>query len=165
MNVIDIIVLLPICYGLIRGLMRGFVQELTTLVALIAAIIGTKLWAPNLAVWLTRYITTSPAVCQLIAWTLLFATIVLSLHFVGKVITRLLHAISLGWLNRLIGALFGAAKWALIVSIILNGVALLDNQFHFLKPEVQEQSITYRPIQQIASIAWDSVQNEFDSKE
>ncbi len=165
MNVIDIIVLLPVCYGLIRGLMRGFVQELTTLVALSAAIIGTKIWAPNLALWLSQYIATSPAVCQLIAWTLLFTTIVLSLHFVGKIITRFLHAISLGWLNRLIGALFGAAKWALIVSIILNGVALLDQQFHFLKPELQEQSITYRPIQQIAAIAWDSVQNEFDAKD
>ncbi len=161
MNVIDIIILLPIFYGLIRGLMRGFVQELTNLVALIAAIIGTKLFAPAFALWLAKYISASPSVCQLLAWFILFTAIVLTLHLIGKLISRFLKAISLGWLNRLIGAIFGAAKWALIVSIVLNGVSLLDNQFHFLKPELQEQSIAYEPIQKIASVTWSTVQNEF----
>lgn len=160
MNVLDILIILPVGYGLVRGLMRGFVQELTGLVSLIAAVFCTKLWAPDFALWLSNNLSVSFSVCQLIAWFVLFVGVALSLHLVGKLISRLLSAISLGWLNRLIGAAFGAAKWALIISIILNGVSLLDNQFHFLKPHVHEQSIAYEPIRKIASIAWENVQNE-----
>ena len=72
-----------------------------------------------------------------------------------------LSAISLGWLNRLTGAIFGAAKWVLVVSILLNGIALLDNQFHFLKPQVHEKSIAWEPIRKVAAIAWDKVQDGF----
>lgn len=158
MNVIDIIILLPIAYGVVRGLMKGFVQELTGLVAIVAAVFCTKLWAPNVAMWLSKYLTSSFAACQLIAWFVIFVGVALSLHLAGKIISRLLSAISLGWLNRLVGAIFGAAKWVLVVSILLNGVALLDNRFHFLKPQVQEKSIAYEPIRKVAAIAWENVQ-------
>ena len=58
-------------------------------------------------------------------------------------LTKLFKLISLGWLNRLIGGVFGAVKWVLIVSIIVLCVDMLDSVLHFIRPEIKESSILY----------------------
>ncbi|MCM1035477.1 MAG: CvpA family protein [Paludibacter sp.] len=160
MSYIDLIILIPIAYGLVRGLMHGFVQELTTLVSLIAAIVCTKLWAPEMSQWLSSVVTWDEKTCQLTAWLIIFIAVALLLHLAGKLLNKLLSAISLGGINRLAGAIFGAAKWALIVSLLLCGFELIDNTFHLLRPEQKCESIAYEPVRKIAAITWDTIQNE-----
>lgn len=159
MSLLDFLILTPILYGLIRGIMRGFVGELTSLVAIVAGVIGTKLLSPMVAQWLQNALTWDANACQLLAWFVIFVSIVLLLHGLGKLLSRLLKAMSLGAINRLIGAVFGAAKWALIVSILLNGFAMLDARFSILKPQTKEKSIAYEPIRKVAAITWDTLQD------
>lgn len=162
MNILDIIILIPLLYGLIRGLVKGLVHELTAMVAVAAGVIGARIWAPHLAWQLAEMITMKPEVAQVISYCLVFLGIALSLHLIGKLFTKMLSAISLGGLNRVLGGLFGLTKWALITSIILNGFAFLDNKFHILKPEMKTESIAYEPVKQIASVAWKQVQEAGD---
>lgn len=164
MLILDIIILAPIAYGLIRGLMHGFVQELTTLVALVAAVICTKVWAPALSQWLATAVTWDTKVCRLVAWLTIFLGVVLLLHVVGKLIGKLLSAVSLGGINRLLGALFGAAKWALVVSLLLCVFEMIDNTFHILKPEQKCESIAYEPVRKIAAVTWDTLQQEMQKR-
>ncbi len=159
--ILDIILLLPIVYGLIRGIFRGLVGELTAIVAVIAGIICAKLFAPELANAILNVFTWGIQVCNLIAYLLIFLVVTCCLHLIGKLLARLLSAISLGWLNRLAGGLFGGLKWALIVSILLNCFNLLDNHFQILKPEVKKASVAYQPLEKLASVTWDAIQ-EFD---
>ena len=159
MQIIDIIILVPILYGLILGIFRGLVAELTAIVALIAGIVCAKVFAPDVAQKLTTVLTWDVSMCEALAYVIVFFVVALSLTLVGKLLTRLFRAISLAWLNRLLGAVFGALKWLLAVSVILVAFDLLDNTLHILKPEIKEQSICYEPVRSIASIAWDEVQN------
>lgn len=157
MLLIDILILLPVVYGLVRGLMRGLVQELTAIVALIAAWLCARQWAPALSVQLTEYVTWDASICQAVSYLALFFVIALGLNLAGRLFSRLLRAIQLGGINRLLGGLFGALKWLLLVSVVLNGIDLLDNHFHFIKPEQKEESFAYEPVKQIATIAWTEI--------
>lgn len=157
---LDILILLPIAYGLVRGLMHGFVQELTTLVALVVAVICTKFWTPQLSNYLQCLTNWEVNACRLAAWLIIFLGVALSLHLAGQLLGKLLSAISLGGINRLLGALFGAAKWALIVSILLCGFEMIDNTFHILKPEQKCNSIMYEPVRKIAAITWETLQTQ-----
>lgn len=156
---LDIILLVPILYGCIRGLFRGLVKELTAIIAIVAAIVCAKIFAPSAAQVLMKYATLSEAVCNVVAYLIVFFVVALFLHLIGYMLSSLLKAISLGWLNRLLGAVFGTLKWALIVSVLFNGAAILDDYFHFIKPELKETSIAYSPVKKLASVAWKELQN------
>lgn len=159
MNTLDFIIIIPILYGLVRGFFRGLVGELTAIVAIVIAIICAKLYAPAFSIWLLRYIVLGVAVAEILAYIIIFLGVALVLNLLGGLIKKVISAISLGWLNRLLGAIFGTLKWALIISVVLNGVAMLNDVLHFISPELQEHSLTYNPIKSIASVAWDEVQN------
>lgn len=157
MQTIDLILLAPIVFGLVRGLMRGFVRELTSIVAVVLAYLAARIGSPDLAQALTAYVTWDISICQVVAWLMLFFAVALGLHLVGKLLSRMLSAISLGWLNHLTGGVFGAVKWLLIVSVVVNAVELLDTRFHFLNPAQKAHSIAYEPVRKVAAIAWDEL--------
>lgn len=155
MNILDIIIILPIAYGLIRGLFSGLVQELTAIVALIAGVICAKLYAADVAQYLMQAVTWDKQICEAVAYSAVFLAVSLLLNIVGRLLARLLSAISLGGINKLLGGVFGAAKWALLVAVILTVFNLLDQQFHFLKEETKQASVLYEPLQHLASVAWE----------
>ena len=59
----------------------------------------------------------------------------------------------LSWLNRLVGAAFGVAMWALIVSLILNLITFIEPYYPIIKPEAKQQSQLYEPTCRLASVA------------
>lgn len=157
MSIIDIIILVPIAFGLIRGLMNGLVQELTVLVALVLGVIGAKMWSPELGQRLSEAFTWSDKVSTAVAYAVILFTITVGLGLLGRLLTRILRAASLGGLNRLFGALFGALKWAIIVGAIFAVTDMFNDKIQIIKPEAKEASALYQPIQQLFGIAWDEV--------
>ncbi len=157
--ILDIILLLPIFYGLIRGVFRGLVGELTAIVAVVAGVVCAKIFAPKAAVYLTTIVTWNSTICELIAYSAIFLIVTFALHLIGKLLSKLLKTISLGWLNRLLGAVFGAAKWAIIVSVLLNCFNMLDERFNILQPEVKKDSVAYVHLQKVAGVTWEAIQN------
>ncbi len=156
--ILDIILLIPIVYGLIRGIFRGLVGELTAIVAVVAGVVCAKLFAPEVADVLTGIFTWGKQVCELLAYVLIFAVVTLGLHLLGNLLARMLSAIALGWLNRLAGGLFGALKWALVVSVVLNSFNLLEEYIQIIKPEAKKESVIYKPVERLASVTWNAIQ-------
>lgn len=147
---IDILILLPLFIGLVRGLMRGLVSELVAILAVILGVVGARLWGAAWSAWLTTQFAWPEPVCDVVAYSLLFLGIAVLLNLVGRGFSKLLRAIHLGWLNRLCGAVFGTLKWMVIVLVLVFLVNRLDQQFHFIKDEVKQQSVTYQPAVQAA---------------
>lgn len=158
MNYLDIIILLPIAYGVIRGFMHGFVRELTAIVAVIAGIISAKIWAPQFAAKIMTVLSVPEWLGQSLAYLLLFVGVTLLFKVVAKVVQRFLRAISLGWLDKLAGGLFGGAKWALILSVVLNMLIIPEQYVKIIKDEAKETSKLYKPTMLIASTSWEKMQ-------
>lgn len=142
---LDILLLLPLLYGLIRGLMRGLITELNTLLALLLGVAGAKSWGAALASWLHQQASWPTEVCNVIAYVLLFLAIAVALHFIGTLLQKLLKAIQLGWVNRLLGGICGAVKWAVIVLALVFVVGQLDHFISFMPNELKKQSRLYQP--------------------
>lgn len=144
MNWLDAILILPLLIGLVRGLMRGLVSEIIGIVAIVMGVIGARIWAKNGAVWLLREFAWPEAVCNVIAYALVFLGIAILLNLLGRLLSRLLRAINLGFVNRLLGGIFGTLKWFVVVITLVFLTSLLDNQFHFLsQSEVVKTSVVY----------------------
>lgn len=154
-STLDIILFLPILYGLIRGLLRGFARELTSILAIVAGLVASKLWAPTFAVRTAEVVNMPDWVARTLAYVLLFVGVTLLCQLLGRVLQKVLRAISLGWLDKLLGAIFGGMKWALIVSVLLNLLTLADPYYEVIRQEAKQHSRLYAPIHKIASITWD----------
>ena len=116
-----------------------------------------------LATYMSEYVTWDMSVIQSVAYSVVFIGTALVLSILSRLITRLLRAISLGWLNRLLGCVFGAAKWVLIMSVLLNIFDLADQHFNLLQPEKKAESKAYKPMLKIASIAWETASENIDN--
>lgn len=157
MSIIDIIILVVVAFGLIRGLMNGLVQELTILVALVLGVIGAKMWSPELGQRISEAFTWSEKVSAAVAYAAILFGITVGLGLIGKLLTRILRAASLSGLNRLMGGLFGALKWAIIVGALLTVIDMFNDKVPIIKQEAKEQSVLYQPIQSLFGVAWDEV--------
>ncbi len=142
---LDIVIALPLLIGLVRGVMRGLVKEVTAIAALVLGYFGTRLWGGAFAAWVAAQFAWPKPVCNLVAYSLLFIGISLSLNIAGSLLSRLMRAINLGWANRLLGAVFGAGKWALIVLVIIYLVGQVDAQWHLIPAALHESSLLYDP--------------------
>lgn len=144
MNWLDILILLPLAVGLVRGLMRGFISEIIAIMVVILGFIGARLWAPPFSAWLLTQFAWPKGVCDVVAYTLLFLAIAIVLSIGARLINKLLRAIHLGWANRLLGGIFGTAKFALIVLVAVFIMDRTNESFHWLdESPVVKTSVLY----------------------
>ena len=131
--------------------MRGLITEVIAIAAIILGIVGARLWATMFSAWLLRQFSWPEAVCHVVAYALLFLAIAIVLNIAGRLLSKLLKAIQLGFINRLLGGVFGTLKWLAVVLVAVFCINMLDSYFHFLdNSEVVQTSTLYRPLVQTA---------------
>jgi membrane protein required for colicin V production len=159
MHTLDLILLIPIVLGFVFGLFKGLIKELTSLAAILLGIYGAKLFAPPISDFLIHKFAFSTKTALPLSYLFLFLAIAVGLLIVSKMLDKLFDSMSLGGLNKFLGGLFGAIKYALIVSVLLNVFDSLDNHFTIIKPKTKAESIGYKPLLNFGPTLWDMSKN------
>lgn len=165
MSWLDILILLPLLIGLVRGLMKGLIVEISSIFAILLGFFGAKYWSAAFASWLIQQFDWSETACIVVAYALLFAGIALGLNIVARLLSKLFQKIQLGWLNRLLGGIFGTAKWGIVIVALVLCVHNLDKQFQFIQPELREKSVVYTTITPYAEQAWEEIKAQVEAKQ
>jgi hypothetical protein len=71
-------------------------------------------------------------------------------NLAAYLVSRLLDAIALGIINRLLGSLFGVFKMALILSVFFVILNAFNERHDFLPEEQIESSLLYQPVADLA---------------
>ncbi|MBT8260294.1 MAG: CvpA family protein [Flavobacteriaceae bacterium] len=150
MAVIDIILGALILFGVVRGLMKGLFVEVASLVALIAGIFGAIHFSNFAADFLMEHVDWNEKTINITAFAITFVIIVLAISLAGKALTKLADFAALGFLNKLLGAVFGGLKIALILSVVLMIFSKLNKTIPFVSEEDTESSVLYKPIEALA---------------
>jgi membrane protein required for colicin V production len=149
-NWIDIVLGILILWSLIKGFRKGFVIELASLLALILGIYGAIKFADITAGYLTENIDLPKDYTPLIAFALTFVVIVVAVHFLARMVQKLVNMVALGFINRLAGAIFSGVKTILILSFVLFFIESIDQTVKVIPQKTKDQSILYYPISDIA---------------
>ena len=96
---------------------------------------------------------------------ILFIGISLLLHILARAISKLFQKVSLGWLNRLLGGVFGTLKWAIIVLTLVLCVHRLDEQFQFIQRDLKEQSIIYMQAAPLSEKMWAEIKKQVEDRQ
>jgi len=95
----------------------------------------------------------------LIAFAITFVGIVVGIHFIAKILSKLVEAIALGWLNTIAGILFGLLKAAFIISLFIFIFDKIDSSNNFISKDLKDNSILYGPIKTLAPTIFPSLEN------
>ena len=150
MNYIDIIIIVILGIAMIRGFINGFVRELASLAALILGIWGAIKFSSFTAARLYDYFDMTGKYVGIIAFIITFLIIVVIIHFIGLLVDKLMKAVALGFINKLLGIAFGLLKSVLIMSVIFMVLNAIEQHRPFLPKEKIEGSMLYNPISDIA---------------
>ena len=118
MNALDIVIGIILVFTLVRGIFRGLVVEISSIIGIFGGIYGAVFYYQAVAQFLQRWISDT-AYANIIGFLLIFGVIFVLVGILGVVIKYLLNIASLGWFDRLCGAAFGGVKGILIASVLL----------------------------------------------
>lgn len=149
MSVIDIILAVLIIFGMIRGFMNGLFLEIASIVAFIAGIYGAIHFSNFTADFLTERVDWDEKTVNITAFVITFIIIVLAIILAGKALTKLANFAMLGIFNKILGAILGGLKIALILSVILIMLDRTNKTFSFLSEEDLNESVLYHPVKSL----------------
>ena len=150
MNWIDLIIVVILIIAIIRGFTDGLVREVAALAALIFGIWGAIKFSSFTAGKLYEWFDMSGQYVGIIAFLITFGVIVIIIHFIGIIADKIIDAASIGFLNRLLGMVFGLFKSVLILSVFFVILNAIDARRPFLPKDAIEQSRFYNPVADIA---------------
>lgn len=143
MNYIDLIICLPLVYGIFRGFTKGFAIELATLAALIIGVFGAYKFSYITTVFLRNKFEFDGEYLPYVSFFITFIVIVILVNLLGKLLDKLLNAVSLGFINRIAGALFGFLKLAVVTCLLVFLVHKIDDKTGLIPETHKENSLLY----------------------
>ena len=150
MNILDIIFLVPLLFALYRGFKKGLIHMVASLLALILGIIGAIKLRPMFASILDSLFDISPDYMNVIAFSVAFISIVMVVHLVAFVVEKLIKAVALNLVNRMLGMGFGLLVTAFVISMILWPINQVNEEKQIIKPERIEGSMLFKPLSAFA---------------
>lgn len=111
------------------GWWRGLVYEVLSLLVWIAAWVAAKLFAPDVAPHVPLMLG-SEAARTAAAFVALFVAVLIIGGIAAWLLSKLVKWVGLGWLDGLLGALFGLMRGALlaVIGVMLAGMTSLPQQ-------------------------------------
>lgn len=150
MNWFDAVLALPLVWGIYKGVTSGFIMEVARMVGLIAGIAIGVGFANETADFIYENTDVTNDFVPIIAFAFIFVGVIILVHFFAKAIQGVANSMSLSWLNKIAGAVFGTLRMAFLIStaiLLFNRAELLDR---FNKGEMAQTSLLYAPISQVA---------------
>lgn len=160
MNILDIIFLIPLLFALYRGFKNGLVHMVASLLAMVLGIVGAIKLRPVFAGWLDSLFSISPEYLQVIAFAVAFVAIVLLVHLAAFLAEKVVKAVALNFINRLLGMVFGVVVTAFVISMILWPVNQINQDKELIKPERIEGSLLYAPLSAFAPAVFPYLKNQ-----
>lgn len=124
MNLVDIAILVILTAFLIKGLVRGLLKELCSLLGLLGGAVLAFSFHGSLAELMVQNLRLPPAVAVVAAFLALFLTTILFFFVLGHLLSRFVNLLFLGGINRLAGGFFGLAEGVVLLAVILFALSL-----------------------------------------
>lgn len=118
MNILDLIIAFIILFCLIRGIFRGMVKEVSSIIGVLSGFYAGYTYYPQVSNYLKGWISNT-TYSNTISFFILFLGVFIIIATLGVIIKYLLNISFLGWSDRLGGAFLGSLKGFLIVSSLL----------------------------------------------
>lgn len=151
MATFDIILLSLFVPALILGLVKGLVTQVVSLVSVVVGVIVAGRFSPDLTEVAMLQFGTEEGPTHVVCFILIFLVCVLVMALVGHLVTKLFKVATLGWLNRLLGALFALVTTALLLGMLISVFEGLNANWNIVEAEKLENLRVWPLLRDFAS--------------
>lgn len=120
MNILDIILAILLVIALINGLRKGLISQLIAIISLVVGVWLSFKFSSAVSLWLSTKIEAAGGIVNIISFALILIAVIFGMNILGRIIEGAIKLIMLGWVNKLLGALFGTIKCILILGLIIT---------------------------------------------
>lgn len=146
MNLIDLIIIIPIAWFAYRGFKKGLILEVFSLLSFFAGIYSAIHFSDFASNLLSENFKIKSEYLPLISFALTFLAVVILINLLGRLITKLVNAVALSSVNKIVGAAFSVLKIALVLGVVLGFINTANEKFQFMSEETKESSLLYHPL-------------------
>ncbi|MFQ5602792.1 MAG: CvpA family protein [bacterium] len=125
MNYLDFIILAVVIYFTVKGLFRGFFQEVLGFLGFIFAFIVATKFMSNAAAAIQSFMKIPPMLTTLLGFLVIFFGIVFISHILTHILQKIFRYSALGWFEKLAGGLVGFLKGATIMSLLSIFISMI----------------------------------------
>ena len=163
MNPLDMIIIVILSFCLIRGLFRGFVKEVSSIVGVLAGYYAAYTYYSGAAAMMSVFLTSMNPYLNVIGFLAVFCGVYILVSLLGVLIKYLMKVAYLGWVDRGLGLFFGGVKGVLIVSVILIGLStLLPPQTSLIKKSILSRHVAHVSMVMVQMVPTDMKKNFTD---
>ena len=143
MNPFDISIIVILGYSLIRGLFRGLVKEISSIIGVFGGFYAAYTYYKTLAKLFSGLIN-DVSYLNILSFLIIFCGVLIVVSVLGVIIKYLLNIAFLGWVDRIGGLIFGITKAILIVSVLfISLTAFLPKGSAFIKNSVLAPHVSW----------------------
>lgn len=136
---LDIIIAVIAIVAIIKGIRKGFVVALFSIMAFIVGIAAALKLSAVVALYLQKTVSVPGKWLPVISFALVFLAVVILVNWGAKFIEKSFEMVLLGWANKLAGAAVYLVLYMLIFSVML----FYADKIHLLQPDTFGQSALY----------------------
>ncbi len=118
MNPLDIVIVVVLGFCLIRGIFRGLIKELSSIIGVFGGFYASYTYYTVAADFLSGWISNT-AYLNILGFLIIFCGVFIAISILGIIIRYLFKVAALGLIDRICGGGFGMIKGILIVSVLL----------------------------------------------
>ena len=142
----DLTIGIVLIIGLYYGIKNGLFVEIASVFSFVLGVFLAIKFSYLVKDFLEGFVRWNPQTVQITAFVLTLILVVIGVHFLAKISTKIADFAFLGWANKLAGGIFIILKTTLLIGIVLNLVQKINVENQLISQEKQDKSVFYRPI-------------------
>jgi membrane protein required for colicin V production len=143
----DIILGGLLVFGLIRGIRNGLFVELASLISFFVGIYLAIKFS-----YLCGGFIGDSKTAKVFAFVITLIAVVVGIHLLAKLFSKIANFVFLGWLNSLGGAVFAVLKTAILLGIILSLFQKANSNNAIISKETQDKSVLFNPVMKTSEL-------------
>jgi membrane protein required for colicin V production len=142
----DIIFGAFLLFGLFIGLKNGLFVELASIVSFFIGLFIAFKFSYLMRTLLEDRVSWNPNTIQICAFIITLLVVVIGIHLLANIFTKIADFAFLGWLNRFAGGFVALVKSIILLGILLVLIEKINVDNAIISKEKQEASLFYQPI-------------------
>jgi membrane protein required for colicin V production len=143
MNYLDLIIIVPIIFGIYKGYKSGLIISLFTLLALLVGIYMAFKFSNELSCHFYKNLKDQPQFVPIVSFLVIFLVVGAAIYFGGRALESLVKIAKLSLINKILGASLGALKYTFIMISVLFILVSFDKEEKLITSQVKHKSILF----------------------
>jgi len=154
MTYLDVALALPLLYGVYRGFTKGLILSVASLLALLLGIFAAIKFSSYFGGYIDNWFQPDPKHLKVLSFALTVLRVVIIVRLIGWGLDKLVKAVALGFVNRLLGVVFNVMTWAFLLSVLISIADSSEYTKNIINEKHKDESVLYRPLSKVAPLVF-----------